>query len=232
MEYNAAVDRRGRKDNERRATPRVPFKAKASVFFNNNNYTCNIINLSRKGALLTSPVDADPGNYLRLNLRLPGLDDLIDLDAVVVRQSGNEKDNWAVSFCQVSERAGNQLDEYISGILVEHARKQAQKAEARSEEARAKAEQRKRRTPESVSVSSSGSGDWQDWKSLQAAVEERMKKVTQSVLPTKTPNRKSSAERTKKKMHDEFEESLGSLDDIYRDALKTLGPSKKKRSKK
>jgi len=94
----------------------VPYKARASVFFNNNSHTCNIINLSRDGALLTSPVAAEPGNFLRLNLKLPGMDQLIDLDAVMVRQTDEHRDSWAVTFCQVSQGARKQLDQYRDAL--------------------------------------------------------------------------------------------------------------------
>lgn len=221
------VDNGDKKGSERRSAPRVPYKAKATVFFNNNTHTCNIINLSRDGALLTSPVDAEPGNFLRLNLKLPGLDQLIDLDAIMIRQSGERRDSWAVSFCQVSERAGKQLEQYISGILRRH-------AEKKEKEARTRADRRMRTSQtESISGSKSGSGDWQDWKSLQAAVVQRMKAVTQKVPPVQPAESQSQkAQRKKKDTHEEFEESLGSLDDIYRDALKSLSPGKGKRRPK
>ncbi len=207
----------------------MPYKAKATVFFNNTSYTCSVINLSRKGALLTSPVEAEPGAFLRLNLRLPGMDELIDLDAIMVRESADQKDTWAISFCQVSDKACNQLGDYIEGILTRHQERQALEAEAREESRHLEEAAKKKAAKKKVSVSASvsSSGDWQDWKSLQAAVEDRMKKVKEKVTPAKGTS-KPDAERTeRKKTHDEFEESLGSLDDIYRDALKDLQRKKK-----
>jgi len=213
----------------------VPYKAKATVFFNNKSHSCNIINLSRKGALLTSPVDAEPGNYLRLNLRLPGMDSLIDLDAIMVRESQSRPDAWAVSFCQLSDRACGQLHEYIDGIIEQHAERKKLEEEKKERAARAQSNKRKRKVKDvsgSVSASMSGSGDWQDWKSLQEAVEERMKKVTQKIAPVKPlPEKPVEAVRTKKDTHEEFEESLGSLDDIYRDALHSIARDKRKRPK-
>ena len=237
MKYNAQVDRRGSGRHDRRAAPRVPYKAKASVFFNNNNYTCNIINLSRDGALLSSPVDAEPGNYLRLNLRLPGMDDLIDLDATMVRQASPQKDRWAVSFFEVSKRAAQQLDDYISDVLKRHVEKKAlldqkQEQEENKRELAARVSSDQRRPtppPRAVSGSISGSGEWRDWKTLQSAVAQRMKKVTQKIAPSQVAAARAAKPKPARTYHDEFEESLGSLDDIYRDALQTLGPKKKNR---
>ena len=209
----------------------MPYKAKATVFFNNNSYTCSIINLSRKGALLSSPVDAEPGNFLRLNLRLPGMAELIDLDAIMVRENDDKQDSWAVSFCQVSEKACRQLGEYIDGILTRHKERKVLEAQVKEEarqEVQVSEEKKTTKHKAVTSASVSASGDWQDWRSLQAAVSERMKKVTQKVKPALGPPPRP-VERVAKREHDEFEESLGSLDDIYRDALKALVADKKRK---
>ena len=220
--------RRGGKCKERRTAPRVPYKAHAAVFYDNQSYTCHIVNLSRNGALLTAPTEAHQGAFVRLNLKLPGLDSLIDLDAIMVRQSEDQRPVWAVNFCNVSARARAQLEQYIGGILKKHAEEQEQKV-------RQRADARKR----SNTGSRSQSGDWQDWKSLQSAMRERLKQATEKVVPARkvrseptTEPPRCAAARGPNHMDEELEQSFGSLDDIYRDALSAMADSHRKTRKR
>lgn len=104
--------------NERRSVPRIPFHAHAYVFCHNRKHICQVINMSCRGALLTPPIHVKIGTFIRLNLKLPQLDELIDVDAVVIRDTtvGNTH-AWGVSFINVSERAEVLMKTFVNWVL-------------------------------------------------------------------------------------------------------------------
>lgn len=103
---------------ERRSEPRIPFYAHAYVFCHNRKHICQIINMSCRGALLTPPIHLKVGTYVRLNLKLPQLDDLIDVDAVVVRDTNVRGcQAWGVSFVSVSERADVLMRTFVDWVI-------------------------------------------------------------------------------------------------------------------
>lgn len=104
--------------NERRKAPRIAYFAHAFVHCQNRRHTCQILNLSRKGALLTPPINAKPGTFIRLNLKLPQVEELIDLDAVVIRTTKlHATYAWGVSFLEVPERADALLKTFVNWVI-------------------------------------------------------------------------------------------------------------------
>ncbi len=106
---------------ERRSTPRIPYHAHAYVFCHNRKHICQIINMSCQGALLTPPIHAKLGTFIRLNLKLPQLDELIDLDAVVIRDAMVGKTHaWGVSFINISSRAEVLMQTFVDWVLAQN----------------------------------------------------------------------------------------------------------------
>ena len=103
---------------ERRSHPRIPFHAHAYVFCHNRKHICQIINMSSRGALLTPPIHVANGTFIRLNLKLPQLDELIDVDAVVIRDAKvGQAHAWGVSFVNVSERTDRLMRTFVDWVI-------------------------------------------------------------------------------------------------------------------
>ena len=73
---------------ERRAVPRAIYTTEAIVFFNSNQFTCRAMDISTTGLLLVAPTDIPVGRFVRMNISLPGLDEVMDVDGEIttVRQ--------------------------------------------------------------------------------------------------------------------------------------------------
>lgn len=108
---------------ERRSVPRIPYLAHAYVHCHNRKQVCQIINISCQGALLSPPILAKIGTSIQLNLKLPQLDELIDLDAVVIRDaSTNDSHAYGVSFVNVSRRSELLMKTFVDWVIEQNAR--------------------------------------------------------------------------------------------------------------
>ena len=72
---------------ERRSASRVNLAAKATLFVANRQVSCWIADISTRGALLFPIEKVTASQYVRLNVTLPSLSEVLDLDAVVVRET-------------------------------------------------------------------------------------------------------------------------------------------------
>lgn len=103
---------------ERRSVPRIPYHAHAYVFCHNRKHICQVLNMSCRGALLTPPIQVKNGTFIRLNLKLPQLDELIDVDAVVIRDATvGDSHAWGVSFINVSKRADVLMRTFVDWVI-------------------------------------------------------------------------------------------------------------------
>jgi hypothetical protein len=94
------------KKSQKRSAPRTRYSSTAIVFLANKQYTCRVTNLSTQGALMVSPIHAPPNTYLRINISLPGLDQILDLDGIVTRETQVKGYYaWGVKFHQPSSEA-------------------------------------------------------------------------------------------------------------------------------
>lgn len=75
-------------------SPRQQYEAEALIYAGNRQFTCRLINIAASGVLLYSPEEVVRGTFIRLNLTLPGLDQVLDIDGVVARVG--QKDRYIV----------------------------------------------------------------------------------------------------------------------------------------
>ena len=88
------------------------------VFVGNDRHECRIVDLSKVGALIAPPLELKVGAFLRLNIKLPQFDQLIDVDAVVARETEYEGAYaCGLNFMNVSKRADALMDAFISSAL-------------------------------------------------------------------------------------------------------------------
>ncbi len=100
---------------DRRKSPRTPYPATALVYVGNEQYTCRVADLSKDGLQIYPPVRQGVGTFLRLNIPLPALDKVLDVDGFVVRE--NEKDgeySWGVQLHEPSPRATALIEAYVN----------------------------------------------------------------------------------------------------------------------
>ena len=99
---------------ERRSSPRTEYSATAIVYLGNEQFTCRIADLSRTGLLVFPPVRRGSGTFVRLNISLPALEQVLDVDGFVMREA--ERDGyytWGVQFHQPSARAAALIETYV-----------------------------------------------------------------------------------------------------------------------
>ena len=99
---------------ERRGSPRADYFAAALVWVGNHQFSCDIANLSGPGVMLFPPERHGRGTFLRINIKLPALDQVLDVDGFVVREG--QKDGfycWGVKFHQPSKKAEVLLRTYV-----------------------------------------------------------------------------------------------------------------------
>jgi hypothetical protein len=85
------------------------------MFIGSQRFSCRLVNLSASRALLLAPHPLKPNTLVRLNLKVPGLDELIDVDAIVTGETSIDGAKaWDVKFTELGARAGRLLSAYIS----------------------------------------------------------------------------------------------------------------------
>ena len=77
-------------------SPRQPYSSTAVIYSGNDQITCRIINISESGVLLYAPKKQRRGAFLRMNLTLPGVERVLDVDGVVSRE-GERKGQYALA---------------------------------------------------------------------------------------------------------------------------------------
>jgi hypothetical protein len=100
--------------SERRSDQRTGYSASALVFIANQRYSC-VLNLAPTGLLLIPPLREKPGVFVRLNLTLPALDEVIDVDGVIARE-GKARGHyaWGIEFVDAPERVKQLIRTYIN----------------------------------------------------------------------------------------------------------------------
>jgi hypothetical protein len=84
---------------ERRGEPRTSFDGVAHVRAERYDVICRSVNLSSDGMLLLSPVSANPGLELKVNVFFPPLNKWAETDAVLTRQQqGDGEVAWGLAF--------------------------------------------------------------------------------------------------------------------------------------
>lgn len=117
---------------DRRRAGRAAYSITAVVYLRDERFTARVLNLSASGLLIIPPVDAAPGTLVRLNLTLPGLDQIIDVQGVVAREELVEGYRaWGVEFHGTARETAGLLETYV-----EWARERQLAEEARAEVAR------------------------------------------------------------------------------------------------
>ena len=99
---------------ERRGADRTGYSATALVFVANERYTCVVLNISPTGLLVIPPLREKPGVFVRLNLTLPALDEVIDVDGVIIRE-GEARGHyaWGIEFVDPPEHVQKVIRTYI-----------------------------------------------------------------------------------------------------------------------
>ena len=72
---------------EGRRVSRYPYAGEALVSFQNEQFTCRAVDIGVNSLILIPPSRATVGVYARMNLSLPGLDEVIDVDGIVTRET-------------------------------------------------------------------------------------------------------------------------------------------------
>jgi hypothetical protein len=107
-------------EQERREAPRVATSAMGVICLGNERIPFWLVNLSLGGALLAPSRAVAVGSFVRLNLSLPELDEMLDLDAVVERTTTVDGAlAVAVEFVGMSAKTRTLLRAYISWSLEE-----------------------------------------------------------------------------------------------------------------
>lgn len=88
---------------DRRESRRERYSAMAIAFVGNKQFTCRIADISQTGVLLYAPVEQPPGAFMRLNLCLPAVSEVIDVDGVLVRVTAiKDHPAWGIKFFEPS----------------------------------------------------------------------------------------------------------------------------------
>lgn len=85
--------RRQKQSNGQHRVPRAPrqeYSSGAVLFAGNRQLTCRLINIAASGVLLYAADELSRGTFLRINLTLPGVDQVLDVDGVVARTGTRE----------------------------------------------------------------------------------------------------------------------------------------------
>lgn len=99
---------------DRRAENRISYAARAEGFLGNRAFSCELRDLSVGGALVLPTVEMKRGQFLRMNLVLPSLEEVVDVDAVIVRETVCEgRPAVAVQFHGLAPRSETLLRTYV-----------------------------------------------------------------------------------------------------------------------
>ena len=135
----------GAESDDRRASKRTDYSATAVVYVGKERLTSRAVNVSAEGMLIIPPVRVRAGSRLRINLTLPALDQIVDLDGVVVRETFVE--GYAASGIQFEdppEETRAALDEFVKWAGDAKAKGGLPRAARRAEEAEQATELRHR----------------------------------------------------------------------------------------
>ncbi|MBW2735583.1 MAG: PilZ domain-containing protein [Deltaproteobacteria bacterium] len=103
---------------DRRVAPRCAYSATAVVYVANEQLVCRAIDISTSGMLIIPPTRRERGSFLRVNLSLPSFDEVLDVDAIVVREAEvNGRYAWGVAFHDPDERVVQLLGAFVQWAL-------------------------------------------------------------------------------------------------------------------
>lgn len=103
---------------ERRAGPRASFGGTAHVRADDFDIVCQSVNLSSDGILLLSPVRAQPGLSMRLNVFLSALNKWGETEAVLMRQQQHEGQlAWGLRFRDTTPFMGTVFRTFVRRTL-------------------------------------------------------------------------------------------------------------------
>lgn len=100
---------------DRRKSPRTSYPAAALVYVGNEQHSCQVADLSKDGLLIYPPVRQGVGTFVRLNVPLPALDQVLDVDGFVVREDDRDgRYTWGVQLHEPSPRAAALIEAYVN----------------------------------------------------------------------------------------------------------------------
>jgi len=115
--------------DDRRAETRITWQARATIFVGSRQLVCEVQNLSAAAVLVVPPERIAPGQFVRLNLELPGLEQKLDLDAVALREASSDgRYAVALQFLQLSQRSQTLLRTYVSSAAAQPAAQERRSA--------------------------------------------------------------------------------------------------------
>ena len=94
---------------------RLATSATAAVYMGNERFVARLVTLSASGAVIIPSVEGRPGAFVRLNLALAGLPDLVDIDAVLVEETmAHQWYAWRLEFHQPREALVDLIRRYVA----------------------------------------------------------------------------------------------------------------------
>lgn len=91
------------------------------MYVGNQQFTARVVNVSAQGVLIVPPVDQPRGAFIRINLTLPALDRVIDVDGVVTREADVDGYRaWGVQFHEPSAEARALLETFVRWVSARH----------------------------------------------------------------------------------------------------------------
>lgn len=99
---------------DRRLSPRCAYSATAIVYVGSEQLVCRAVDISSGGMLIIPPNRRERGSFLRINLSLPSFDEVLDIDAIVVREAEvNGRYAWGVAFHEPEPRVVKLLAAFV-----------------------------------------------------------------------------------------------------------------------
>lgn len=93
------------------------YSVTAVVYLGEERFTARVLNVSSGGLLLIAPVDAPLATRLRLNLTLPGLDQIVDVQADITRDERVEGYRaWGVRLVEPAPDTAILLQTYVDWV--------------------------------------------------------------------------------------------------------------------
>jgi CheY-like chemotaxis protein len=116
----AAMDAPGWKN--KRAATRLPLFTEVACAWNGQRFKLRSLNLSESGMLLQPSVDAEPGQEVTLEFKIPEAGEALKVAARIVRKEGQER--VGVEFVGLTPEDKNSIELYITGHMkaLTHAR--------------------------------------------------------------------------------------------------------------
>lgn len=88
----------------------------ATAFVGNDRFGCRLARLDLEGACVIPSVRAQPGTFVRLNLALQGIEEVVDIDALIVRETRlDESYAWDLRFLEPPPHIVEAIGTFLRG---------------------------------------------------------------------------------------------------------------------